>query len=816
MKKLHVKILSCVLTAAMVLPFAACNKKNGDDREKSHSGQQISADSPWFTSKTLKVKPKIDTKKTIDYTAERFAGIYKDSLAVYTTGYYKLPTGNINWETFNSSEYMINVITIIDKNTGETTNTIDLAKYLEKNGYIDSVTFEEGVIKARISRYDEKTQSSKTIEYKLDSTSGKELDKHESSSDVQDINFERVFRFGKYVVRATMGWDENNIAYYVLHFFEGDEETIQLDLKGDGVNVYNIPLLLYVGDDLVLAPAISDNNSNIYFEINMKDFSTKTVDPGKYPWVKINDINKTFPMDDGKVVYYSDYRGVSKIDANTKKTEEVFNYSWCDVNRSTLLYLDLVSCDEKNIVFCGEMYTPGYNNSKNSEYLMITFERASTNPHAGKTLIELYSSYGYVDLTVGEAIKKFNDTNGSYFIDVCDRYKGADNVDFTKINSSDDYENASLKSNANMSNELAMDILNGEGPDILMNTSSFGQLNTSAYLVDLNKYVGELSSDKYFTNVIKASENDGKLYQLPICFMITGIHTDTKYAGKSGVGFTTSEYEEFLKKTLNGKDLMDLGQAAYFTRLFTAMSDKFIVNGKVDLSGPEFAELAEFVKNNVPEKSKSYDEYNGSTETEGAAYAVGAMLFKGDTNECDAVYSSCYGTGGYLCGIAQTKGGTAFLGLPSTDGRGPMIESYMSIAISAQSKYADACGEFVKMLISDEVQTELANADNLVLNRKAFRDGAKLAVEYYNGDGGTGLFGYDSTGNPIRKIIFSDKHVDELEKIIMSCSRMNSADAAINLILIEEMPAYFSGQKDLKSVVTIAQDRAQKVVSERG
>jgi hypothetical protein len=45
---------------------------------------------------------------------------------------------------------------------------------------------------------------------------------------------------------------------------------------------------------------------------------------------------------------------------------------------------------------------------------------------------------------------------------------------------------------------------------------------------------------------------------------------------------------------------------------------------------------------------------------------------------------------------------------------------------------------------------------------------------------------------------------------------MNSSDASINLILIEEMQPYFLGQKDLKNVANVAQDRVQKVLDERG
>jgi len=44
---------------------------------------------------------------------------------------------------------------------------------------------------------------------------------------------------------------------------------------------------------------------------------------------------------------------------------------------------------------------------------------------------------------------------------------------------------------------------------------------------------------------------------------------------------------------------------------------------------------------------------------------------------------------------------------------------------------------------------------------------------------------------------------------------MYTEDQAVNIILIEEMPAYFLGQKDLDSVIKIIQDRVQKVLDER-
>ena len=146
------------------------------------------------------------------------------------------------------------------------------------------------------------------------------------------------------------------------------------------------------------------------------------------------------------------------------------------------------------------------------------------------------------------------------------------------------------------------------------------------------------------------------------------------------------------------------------------------------------------------------------------------------------------------------------------------MSSYVSIAVSAQAQNVDACGEFVKLLLSEDVQKSLAMNDNFVLSREAFREGGQKAVEYYNGEGGEYMFGYDyETGLPKdNRLKFSEQNINELEKIIESCSCTNAADAAINLILVEEMPAYFIGQKSLEEVAKVAQDRAQKVLDERG
>ena len=821
-KKIPIKAVSVIMAASMMLSFAACNKKGGGSGsggsssgiggtdQKSRSGQKITADTPWYDSKILNIDTGIDKSKPVEYTSSSLAGTDDEKIVVLTTGYYKMPSlSDDEWEKFDFSAYAIDKITVVDRNTNKTINDIDLKDILDSNDYVENATYTDGKINVKISSYNEKTYEQVIKNLTIDPDTGKVTDTKETDS--SESNIERVFTVGDYQVETEMVWD--NESWYKLYIVSPDGSRKTIELKENGKDYYDIPVVLGNGDNKALVP-MSVNGGYIFFDLDLKEGKATLADDKDYSWLNLDMCYSPFTGSDG-YVYFTSPVGISKIDFEKKKMELVFDYSWCGVNRSILTYLEIAEMTEDKFILSGEQYkNSSYASDDDSEFFIIEFTKAATNPHAGKTILELYSPYGYTQDKIADAILKFNDTNSEYFIEVSDRYYTSDDTDYSNVESQDDYEDINLKSDAKLSNQLSMDILNGEGPDILMNVSSYGQLNSDNYLKDLTPYIGTLSSDKYFTNVIDAAKADGKLYNLPICFTVRGIHTDAKYAGASGVGFTTDEYEEFLQKTLNGKDVIPSGQAYYFAELFNAMSDKFIVNGKVDFSSPEFEKLAEFVKDNVREKAQSWNEYDDAVTD--ASYGVG-LAVKGDRGleyEGPAIYSDCYGMSTYLTETVQLQGGTAILGLPSADGRGPILEPYISVAISAQANNADACGEFVKLLLSDDLQLDFAMRDNFVISREAFREAGKAAVEYYNGDGLERYFGYDDAQKNHYK--FSDTDIDNMENIILSCSKMNSKDSAINIILIEEMPAYFSGQKDLKSVVAIAQDRVQKVIDERG
>ena len=801
MKKISQRIICAALVCAMALPFAACGKKNGSGGGSGsgagHSGQKIAEDAPWFDAKVLKVDLGIKTDKDVANCYSRLAGEDEKNMFILSTGRYQMPMekeANMSMEQAN--EYVIAAISVVDRATNTTKKTIDLSKEF---GIFDSVTgaeFKDGKLILNISKYDMKTYQVNQVEQVLNLETGK-LEAPTESSSQNNQRVEKTFKAGKYTLAVIVEWKENGGVFYV-QITSPDGSSEKVEVKSSGAEIYEITAILPVTETTALVTAIT-GGGNRFFELDMSSASIKSLDAKDYEWLDIERLRNPYSSEDG-TVYYTTSLGIEKADIKNKKTETAFDYSWCSVNRSILEMLEVVEANGDSFVLCGMKFdNSSYTSGKVPDFYVIEVAKADKNPHSGKTVLNLYTPNGQTNEMTAEAILKFNETNGGYFIEVTDKYKTNNSLDFTDINSEDEYQNVMLNTNNKMSNQLAMDIMNGEGPDILMNTSGYGQLNSETYLADISSYFKDLGSDKYFTNIIEAAKVDGKLYQMPVCITIDGIQTDKKYAQSTGVGFTVKEYEAFLKGALNGQDVIHSGQAMYFAKLVSGMSDKFIKNGKVDFSAPEFKELADFVKDNVPEKSKTWDDpvYNVSNNT--------------------ANYTECYGFTGYFYTMAETNFGTSILGIPSTDGRGPMFSSYTSVAVSAQAANVDACVEFIKILLSDEIQEGLALQENIVVNREAFRKGGTKAVEYWNGPAGDQLFGYDlATGKPKdNRTKFSEKNIDELEAVIQSCSKMNTEDTDITIILIEEMPAYFLGQKDIDSVIKIAQDRAQKVLNER-
>ena len=762
------RTISLALIPVMLFSIASCGKK-----QAGKTARKIAPEDPWFDAKVYNIEPDLDTGgKEIDYSTQKLAGADDKYIVVFSQGSYILPDNNKEYFT---SDYRYFLATVIDRNTGKKINTINLNQYLSGNGYVRDIVYLNGIITSSIYKEDENGGSLAEIDN--DILTGKKLSERDLGSSFEVFGDKTRVQAGKYTVLIGAGFDSTTFEPYCsLDIFSSQGKECEVKIQKEHKELNTTFVILPLDEDKLLVPFTQTADKvPVFFEVDVKAAKAVEVDGKDYDWIDFKNIKSVFGSEDGQA-YFATSVGISKIDMKNKKTEDFFSYNACPVNKERISSTEVVRCSDNNILLIdGPLsFSPYYlDGSTTAGFSIYDITKASTNPNAGKTVLELYATNGYVDQTISEAIVRFNETNKEYFIEVTGRYTADGVYYYMPDDSQDDVSNEMLQDNMSLNDKLAMDIMNGIGPDILIFTDDMGRLNNSNNLADLSKYLGELDQDKYFTNVINAAKTDGKLYQLPVTFGIEGIHTDSGNAGASGLGFTTKEYEEFLYGPLNGYDLDQAGQAYYFANLFNAMSDKFISNGKVDFSGPEFAELAEFVKNNVREKAPTMDSDEMSNE----------KRFQNDSTARLVEYASIVM---YLSGVNDMKGSRAILGIPSSDGRGPMLTTILSVAVSAQAVNVEACAEFAKLLLSDEIQTKYAVSDHFTVNREVYKKNEGLILDYCNGARGNQEFGIDRrTFEPVKnRMKFTEDDISYLEKMILNCSHFNSSDASVNIILI--------------------------------
>ncbi len=218
---------------------------------------------------------------------------------------------------------------------------------------------------------------------------------------------------------------------------------------------------------------------------------------------------------------------------------------------------------------------------------VVTLTRADKNPHAGKEIIKLGVN-GIKDEAFLNQIITFNtDPNQKARIEICDYATDSDFI-FD--------EQSSLEKLQENADKLTMDMLSGEGPDILVGYSGLSQFNTENTLLDLKQYLdndSNLNKEDYYANIFSAFETDGKLFSIPITFSLEGILIDSKIQGaKDKLSFadldTMASSLSADKQMFSGQDWKSL-----LSKWIKGMGSTLIdnTNQKVNFDSDEFRAL---------------------------------------------------------------------------------------------------------------------------------------------------------------------------------------------------------------------------------
>ena len=807
-KKLPAAFLAAVLFVSSVM-ITGCGKKKIEEK--------VSADDPWFSAAKIRIGDRLYQDKENWGIYSKFIGLAEDKAVFLVQGYKRAPEG-VNEEYYDVFKTMFWYFEIYSGNSTlegsiDIRGKIDdyiIKEYGEKANWqlFTDYTIKDKAVTAMIFAYlpagVNDTYVQKCVHVSFDIESG-EITGFDLSSNTDVRYTEESYDFDGYVVKTSSNYWGTQTEYVIdVTRPDGTKEQYDASKLLTGRTIAYINDMLYLGNGKVVVSAFNDEDVGmVFYEMDLKTGQFKEY-TGDDSFIRSIIGSVRYMPDVGNVIV--DGEGIKKVDIENGSKTVYFSFEHCNLNRSETNTMELLAMTEDKIYMSA--YPPSglgtINEAENNALNLYILTKEKTNPHAGKTIIHA-TSLGEYSYSVCEAVSVFNDTNADYFIQLDNKYSSEYLVSNGGISMWDEnYGDKLTEATIELTYQLKIDLMNGEGPDIVIGGAEYTHLNSIDCFLDLKP---EINTDGLFENVIAVSEYDGKLYQCPLAFYVTGIVAPKKDVDQEQFGFTYDQYKDFVSGPCNGDDPLSSfnTRTGYFITCVSKMQDACWDDEKKSYDTPAFRKLAEYVSDNVIEKTFANMEYTGvpvESRKRNNAYEY-MMTFP---------YFMYY----YSDSISDMK----ILGAPSVDGRGPSVKSGPSVGIAANTKEKNACIDFVKLLLSEDIQESFEDWDDCTpLRRSAFETAGKRQVDAYNENYHQNASRY--TRIQLMEYSFAwceidNSAVDEYEKMIGSCKSMTAFDPALEKILGEEMPAYFTRQKSLDEVITIINDRSKTYISERG
>ncbi len=503
-----------------------------------------------------------------------------------------------------------------------------------------------------------------------------------------------------------------------------------------------------------------------------------------------------FSGSDGLYMNSSD--GVYKVDLEKAEKSELVLWKDCDFFQDTSGSNQVAVLSDSKLIVITTSYSM---TDGTSETKAILLSKEDKNPNAGKTVITI----GGISLSYDSALQKqlynFNKASSDYRIEIKDYSAG---VDYSTATTPEDYN----KIYSDMIKKMNLDIVSGEGPDILYgNYGSYDLYEAKGLLVDMNDLIAkdkDFKKDDFLSSMFTVCETDGHLYKIGTSFNITGLVGASSIIGDR-TGWTFDEFDQVAQSLPT--DMAPIAQSNYtqsnlLQSILGTSIDEFIdqKNGKADFDSDSFRKIMNFCK--------TYGRDDDIVD-DGSNYVDEQELIRNK----ELALMSCYisDPSGYHQLLSVFGEPVSIVGYPSADKRGPSCNINSIFAISSSSADVDTCWSFIKSFFTEEAQDDVLNNWMIPVRKSSFEKQIDKAlhpdenngnvVYYYNGDG---------TNTPM-----TEEEADAYRTLVNSLTTMTVADPEIQAIIDEEVPAFFNDQKTDSAVSALIQNRVETLIKER-
>lgn len=493
---------------------------------------------------------------------------------------------------------------------------------------------------------------------------------------------------------------------------------------------------------------------------------------------------------DGDTVLLNDGTYLYSLDVNTGVATKMLSWLDSDINGGSLSGI-VANGEDKVMVMVSDYGNDGVS------YELGTLTKTPVAEIPERTILTLGAIY--LDDVIRNAVIDFNRTNETYRVAL---------VDYSVYNTNEDYTLAS--------EQLDRDVVSGNCPDIVsLTTGHEDKYIAKGVLADLSALMekdGTISMDDLLTGPLQAYTVDGKLYGMPTSFYLQTMLASKKLVGDMD-SWTMAELEEIIKNLDESVSVLDYcDQTSFLSQMVYQNIDMFVDYGKATCSfdSQEFKDLLA-ASAHLP----TQEELDAAIQAENEAMESGNYMYvdtyqkvqSGEQLLVSEYISGSYSVK-YLYNLYTEENGFAMLGYPQASGNGALLGIDGGLAISASSKHQEGAWEFIKSILSEDVQEDVWS---FPITISAFDEMMAEAMEksYYM-EGDEKVY-YDETGYigdteyPLEPL--DQEQVDDFKAFINGASTSGNYDEDIMKIVNEEAGAYFAGDKTADEVADLIQNR---------
>ena len=737
--------------------------------DTSKNVREVSADDPWWNDKETVITPD-DLKKEVnkDFWSEHgcFYAADNDSVILVFSIYYK-----------ETSDALLRHYSYDGKLLGQ----VRLSDYFGENVvFYTPETFYKLNDKyyTIIQHYDDQMDSLVNTGYEID-FDGKTL-KNPFLIELPDDGsmFSSIITMtgvdDKLVYLMSMGDFEQHS--YKICVIEGDNTRFFVPDFGKDVQINYIGNLMKYGNGVSFTAEIIDNfiSKSLFCTLDLNSFEmgiTETKDD--LNWMQFVPDCGAFQCRDNKVV--------SKTIFGTEEDKILVDLSDTYILGESSDMSVVWATDDTVVLFIDDQSPAG----GMSTARLIKLEKADQNPNRGKKILSL-AYIDWINELEHEAVNDFNRNSKKYFIEVTDKYYKA----ATSVFDNDDYQSDSTliyAYEADAVDLLKSDIREGTGPDMVIYSSNSAQLNDTDYLIDLTQRIKserKLTNGKYIDLVTTPNSRDGKHYRLDYGCNYSALFINNSFISDGTTGLTFDQYDSIINEHNAGKSILYEDDLALM-KTFMENSDciDFTKDGELILGNESFRAANEYIAS-VPDVMP-YDNVNW-TRMKNMQIAEG-MAFES-----------------FMYSYGRAFKNYSIIGLPSSDGHAEVIRG-RGIGITSCCALPDAAWEFAMTMMSPDFQ----NKENKYYD-PVLKSARSIAFESYIDLKNASRNPYDASDIPISKDII-DYYIDQVSDAVT----VPDIDSGIIVIMNEEMPAYYSGQKSLDDVIAIIENRVNLMLSEQ-